>query len=89
VRGRSAGAGAFADSLARAGLDVVEINGPPGEPDETDVDAAVPIARDARPDVIVASAAAACSILPKPSPRSCRKPKTRPCAITSKASGAA
>jgi alcohol dehydrogenase class IV len=54
VRGKSAGAGRVADSLRGAGLDVVEINGPPGEPDETDVDAAVPIARDARPDVVVA-----------------------------------
>lgn len=54
VRGKSAGAERVADSLRAAGMDVCVINGPPGEPDETDVDAAVPAARDARPDVIVA-----------------------------------
>lgn len=54
VRGKSAGANHVADSLRAAGVDVCEINGPPGEPDEADVDAAVPIARAARPDVVVA-----------------------------------
>lgn len=55
VRGRSAGAARVADSLrAVGGLDVIEMRGPAGEPDETDVDAAVPVARDARPGVVVA-----------------------------------
>ncbi len=54
VRGKSAGVSRVAESLRAAGLNVCEVNGPPGEPDETDVDAAVPLARDARPDLIVA-----------------------------------
>lgn len=54
VRGKSAGAERARESLLAAGLDVTEMPGPPGEPDETDVDAGVPIARSARPEIVVA-----------------------------------
>ncbi len=54
VRGRSAAAERVRESLLAQGLDVTEMPGPPGEPDEADVDGAVPLARAAEPDVVVA-----------------------------------
>lgn len=54
IRGSSAGADRVRESLVAAGLDVGELLGPRGEPDETDVDAAIPHARAARPDFVVA-----------------------------------
>lgn len=54
VRGRAAGADGVAAALRAADFAVETLRGPSGEPDETDVDAAVPIARRMNADVLVA-----------------------------------
>ena len=54
IRGRGESADTVKTSLQAAGLNVVEMRGPGGEPDETDVDGAVPSARENLPDLVVA-----------------------------------
>jgi alcohol dehydrogenase class IV len=54
IRGRSAGVGGVKGSLEAAGIEVAEMPGPGGEPDETDIDHAVPLARDFKPAAVVA-----------------------------------
>lgn len=54
IRGRSPGAERVHQSLVEAGLVVAQMSGPGGEPDEMDVDAAVPRTRELRPHIVVA-----------------------------------